>query len=228
MKDTIRARITRIMTGTAHTIVSKIEGLAPEMILEQAINEVDAAVDDVRAELGRVTAQKHHVTRAMSKLNQEHSDLEEQIETALGEGRKDLAEVAVSRQVDIEDQLPSLENQLGDLRSQEAELNQAITGLVAKRHEMENELFAFKEERKRLDAGATPEEGGSRTSPTARADRAEKAFSRVLQDATGVRRGVLRAGDEERVKLLELADLNRKAKIEARLRQLETRKSPES
>ena len=223
MKESIRSRITRIISGTANSIVSKIEGLAPEAILEQAIREVDGAIDEVRVELGRVIAQKHHVTKAMSRLNDEHGKLDGQVETALGQERKDLAEAAISRQVDIEDQLPALENQIADIAIQEKELNQAVTGLLAKRHEMEEELFAFKKTRKEAarasGEGVVSGPGGSKGTPGADAEKAEKAFKRVLEDATGVRRGDLRTDDEERAKLVELADLSRKAKIEARLKE---------
>lgn len=99
MKDTISSRITRIIAGTANSIVSRIEGLAPEAILEQAILEVDGAIDEVRAELGRILVQKHHVTRALGRLNEEHAKLDEQIDEAVKQTRDDLAEVAIGRQV---------------------------------------------------------------------------------------------------------------------------------
>jgi phage shock protein A len=180
-------------------------------------------LDEVKAELGRVTAQKYHVSKAMTKLNEEHSRIEEQTMEAHKQGRKDLVEAAISRQLDIEDQLPALESQLGELGRQEEELNKAIAGLVAKRNEMDDELFEFKQAQK--EAAAT----GSADSPAgasanggaaAKADRAERAFSRVLQDATGVRRAALKAGSEETAKLVELAHLNKRARIEARMKEL--------
>lgn len=227
MNDSISNRIRRIITGTAGSIVSKIEGLAPEAILAQAIAEVDSALDEVKAELGRVTAQKYHVSKAMSKLNEEHTRITEHMDTAQGEGRKDLLEAAVSRQLDIEDQLPALENQLTELSRQEAELNQAITGLVAKRNEMDDELFEFKQVQQQAVAGAdtpTAQHGAPRANQAAaKASRADRAFTRVLQDATGVRRTALKAGSEESGKLVELAHLNKRARIEARLKALETK-----
>lgn len=223
MKDSISNRIRRIITGTASSIVSKIEGLAPETVLEQAIAEVDAALDEVKAELGRVTAQKYHVSKAMTKLNEEHSTIEEQLALAHRQGRKDLLEAAVSRQLDIEDQLPALESQLAELGRQEEELNKAITGLVAKRNEMDDELFDFRQSRRQIAAtaessaqGGAPAEGNA----AAKAERAERAFTRVLQDSTGVRRVALKAGSEESAQLVELARLNKQARIEARLKSL--------
>ena len=108
---------------------------------------MDSAIDEVRAEMGRVVAQKHNVTKAIGKLNQEHGQISVQLEIAMGEDRKDLLELAVSRQIDIEDQLPALETQLGECSSQISEFEQAVTGLVAKRNEMEDELFDFQEQK---------------------------------------------------------------------------------
>lgn len=221
MKDTISSRITRIIAGTANSMVSRIEGLAPEAVLEQAILEVDGAIDEVRAELGRVLVQKHHVARALGRLNEEHGKLDEQIDEAVKQGREDLAEVAIGRQVDIEDQLPALENQLADQATQEKELNQGISGLLAKRNEMEEELLEYRRSVQSApssqggkEAGAA-EQGGQ---ALGKAEKAGNAFKRVLQRETGVRREDLQAGSEDRARLVELAQLSRKAKVESRLK----------
>jgi len=227
MKDSISSRIRRIIAGTANSIVSKLEGLDPEGILKQAIEEVDDAIDEVRAEMGQITAQKHHVTKAISKLNNEHNQITEQIDTALSQGRKDLVEVAVSRQIDIEDQLPALETQLGECSALIQELEQAVTGLVAKRNEMEDELFDFQREQAQAEAKAQNSgqdsdiAGAAGASAKEKADLAERTFSRVIQETTGVRRSSIQATAEESAGLLELAQLNRRARIEARLKELE-------
>lgn len=222
MKDTISNRIRRIITGTAHSIVTKIEGLAPGTILEQAIDEVDGALDEVKVELGRITAQKHHVTKTISRINDEHHELASQLEFAQKEGRKDLIEAAFSRQIDLEDQLPTLENQLIDLDGQEKELNAAIAGLLAKRNEMEDELFHFTQSQKSQGLSSSGDGlAGPRSSPVAAAERAERAFGRVLENATGVRRGTLRSGSAESGKLIELAKISKEARIAARMRELE-------
>ncbi|TVQ86328.1 MAG: hypothetical protein EA400_13220 [Chromatiaceae bacterium] len=219
MRDRISSRIRRIITGSANSIVARIEGLAPAMILEQAIAEVDSAIDEVRAELGNALAQKHHVSKAIARLNSEHETLAAQIEQAHGAARRDLVEAGLSRQIDIEDQLPAIEHQLSELLAQEQELNAAITGLVAKRNEMEDELFAFR--RTEQQAGNSRDgDSGARGTPAARVAAAESAFTRTLQQATGVRHDRLRSASAEGAKLLELADLNKQARIEARLRAL--------
>ena len=226
MKESISSRIRRIIAGTANSIVEKIEGLAPEAVLKEAIREVDSAIDEVRAEMGRVVAQKHNVTKAIGKLNQEHGQISGQLEIAMGEDRKDLLELAVSRQIDIEDQLPALETQLGECSSQISEFEQAVTGLVAKRNEMEDELFDFQEQKAKAASAsgndaATATNSASGESAVHKAEKAERRFSRVLQDSTGVRRSSLQTSAAEASGLLELAQMNRQARIKARLKELE-------
>lgn len=229
MKDSISSRIGRIITGTANSIVSKIEGLAPEVVLEQAISEVDDALDEVRAELGSITAQKHHVSKTMARLNGEHGLLEEQVLTAYGQGRKDLVESALARQTDIEDQLPALEAQLGRLSKQEADHSQAVTGLIAKRNEMEDELQEFinskKEQAISADGQSVP---ANSDSALWKAEKAENAFSRIIHRTTGINRSALKANSKESAKLVELANLSRAAKIEAKLKALEERVQSEN
>ncbi|MDQ8198700.1 PspA/IM30 family protein [Pelagicoccus enzymogenes] len=230
MNDSISTRIGRIITGTAYSIVSKIEGLAPEAVLEQAISEVDQVLDEVRAALGGITAQKHHVSKTMARLNHEHAELEDQVVVAYTQGRKDLVESALARQTDIEDQLPALEAQLGRLSRQEADHNQALTGLIAKRNEMEDELQEFIRSRKQevVVTDSDVEGFASPDSALWKAEKAESAFSRVMQRTTGINRSSLTTNSRESAKLVELANLSRNAKIEAKLKALEERIERES
>ena len=219
MKENISGRIRRIITGTANTIVSKIEGMAPVAILEEAIREVDGAVDEVRAELGAITVQKHHVTQALGRLNGEHEKLAEEISQAHAQGRLDLVQAGLSRQIDIEDQLPVLENQLADLGESEKQLNAAITGMLAKRNEMEDELFHFQRVQTQSVADSSVKQSDAGTAAR-KAEIAGKAFERTLQNATGVRISSLKSSSAESEKLMELAQLNKQARIQARLKQL--------
>lgn len=229
MNDSISSRIGRIITGTAYSIVSKIEGLAPEAVLEQAITEVDQVLDEVRAALGGITAQKHHVSKTMARLNHEHAELEEQVVVAYTQGRKDLVESALARQTDIEDQLPALEGQLGRLSKQESDHTQALTGLIAKRNEMEDELQEFINSRKQ-EAAVSDMDAEFATPDSAlwKAERAEGTFSRMIHRTTGINRSSLTSNSRESAKLVELANLSRNAKIEAKLKALEERLEQES
>ena len=128
------------------------------------------------------------MSKTITKLNNEHNTIEEQLEVALNEGRDELVQTALSRQVDIEDQLPSLENQNHALTEQEKEINDAVTGILAKRRQMEEELFEFKKNKQAAQAHAISEVGGAGTKSAMNIEKAENAFSRALQNETGVRR----------------------------------------
>ena len=52
MAENIASRVGRLISGTANMVVDTVENMAPEMVMEEAIREVDRAIDDVRAELG--------------------------------------------------------------------------------------------------------------------------------------------------------------------------------
>ena len=126
----------------------------------------------------------------------------------------------------IEDQLPALETQLGECSSQISEFEQAVTGLVAKRNEMEDELFDFQEQKAKAVSASGNDASAATSSATGesavhKAEKAERRFSRVLQDSTGVRRSSLQTSAAEASGLLELAQMNRQARIKARLKELE-------
>ena len=69
MAETLASRVGRIVSGSLHALVSAVEDLAPDTVMEQAIQEVDAAVDDVRAELGKLLAKKHLASTRLMEEN---------------------------------------------------------------------------------------------------------------------------------------------------------------
>ncbi len=52
MKESITGRVGRIVSSSVNALVDAIENVAPAMVMEEAIREVDAVLDEVRAELG--------------------------------------------------------------------------------------------------------------------------------------------------------------------------------
>jgi len=217
MKEKLTTRISRIITGTANSIVDAIEGAAPETVMEQAIRDVDGVIGEVRDELGRVEANKHLLVKSMADLNAKHNSFSEQIETAINEKREDLAEAAIAKQLDIEAQLPVLEQNLQSAKEEEAELNQAIVALQAKKREMEEDLRRFRNSRQTAGSAAVGNGGGQ--NPLHKAERAENAFTRVHERATGVGRMQSALDTKDASKIAELQDLHRRNKIKERLEQ---------
>ncbi|MFO1451047.1 MAG: PspA/IM30 family protein [Opitutaceae bacterium] len=223
MENRLRDRIARILTSTAHSLVDKIEGLNEEGILEAAIREVDGAIDEVHLAQGEALARKHHVNKAIERLNQEKSRLEMEAETAVHSGRDDLATAGLARVDDIERQLPELENQMLEHKAEVDRLGQSIDGLRARRAQMADDLLSLRRARATAPGG-TPLASGR--DAERKAARAEIAFNDRYAKATGTDRSTLHAREAEQARLLELGQLSRQNRVQSRLEALKARIQP--
>lgn len=221
MKEGISARVGRILSGSVNSLLDAMENMAPETVMEQAVREVDGAIDEVRAELGRIAANKHLASKRLMDANKRHEDLVERIDLAVSEGRDDLAEAAVSRQLDLEAQIPVLETSIADGAEEEKRLEGMVHALQARRREMLHELREFRHSRQAAQGSSggssSGDSGGAGSGGSAeqRAARAAAAFERVQERQTGL------TGPDHSLsgagKLAELEDLARKNRIQERL-----------
>ncbi len=223
MAETLRARVGRVIAGSLHALLDTLEDQAPEAMMEQAIREVDQVIDDVRAELGAVAANRHLAQQQHAEQNKRHLELATQIEHAIAESRDDLARAAVARQLDIEAQLPVLETTLADLAREENELKGYVDALLGKKREMNEAVIAFRASRARAASAA----GGVAAAGSARSrlDDATAAFDKVHARQTGMSVAAHGATLEQAAKLKELDDLVRQNKVEERLARLKAGKA---
>lgn len=214
MADSLRTRVARVIAGGAHALLDKIEDAAPVAVLEQAVREVEQVTDDVRAELGRIVANRHLAQQQHLHLNKEHDELSVSVTTAISEQREDLAKSAIARQLDIEAQLPILESALGELGQQDKELSGFIDALMGKRREMEKAIEDFQASQ-RLAEGSVPGRATGNNAAS-KLKSAESAFDRTYRRQTGLS-GTAGTGLEQAAKLNELTQLMRENKISERL-----------
>jgi phage shock protein A len=216
MTDSLRTRVARLIAGGVHALMDRVEDAAPVALLEQAAREVDQLADEVRAELGKVTANRHLAQQQHLHLNREHEDLHAAIEAALAAGKDDLARTAIARQIDIEAQLPVLEASLTEKVDKEKELSGYVDALMSKRREMDAAIRDFEASRRQAQA---PDLGASAAAnPIAqRLQAAQAAFDRTHQRHTGLDATGRHASIEQAAKLRELGDLMRDNKINERL-----------
>lgn len=219
MSETLTGRVGRLISGGFNALVDAVENSAPELVMEQAIREIDGAIDDVRAELGRVVASKHLSNTRMLEENNKHEELAANVELAVKEGREDLAEAAISKQLDIEAQMPVLETNISELGSKEKELEGFIKALQAKKREMKDELHQYRKSVKEASTvgRSVPVTSGSNNDVGSNVEKAESAFERVLEKATGV--NGLRGGTDAQTEaqVAELQELAHKNRIQERL-----------
>lgn len=216
MSENLASRVKRLVSGSVNSLVDAVENASPDMVMAEAIREIDRATDEMREELGRVLAGKHLASRRLMDANGKHEALTEQIETAVQQRRDDLAEAAISRQMDIESQIPVLETAIGDANAEEAKLEGYIQALQARRREMNEDLDAFKAA-KAEETSAIGEHSADTSGGTAqKVSNAEQAFDRAMRNTTGVpATGAARPQDA--AKLAELEALSRQNRIRERL-----------
>lgn len=217
MKENLTSRVGRIISGSVNAVISTVENAAPEMILEEAVREIDGAIDDVRAELGRATASKHLANNRMMEENQLHEELSEQIATAVASNRDDLAEAGIAQQMDIEVQMPILERAIADASEKEKELEGYIQALQAKKREMREAIKQVAESRQEAQASVGEAGVATGSDVAGRVAKAESAFDRIMEKQTGLAagRGMPNAGTA--AKLAELEELSRSNRIKERL-----------
>lgn len=220
MSESMTTRVGRLISGSMNALIDAVENAAPESVMEEAIREVDNAIDDVRTELGRTVASKHIASKRLMDENRKYESLTENIEVAVKESRDDLATAAIAQQLDIEAQIPVLEAAILDSGNQEKELESYIAALQAKKREMKDELRSFQESQKESPASST---GGAVTAATgksnidAKVEKAGSAFDRVLEKATGVAAANSAVNTENAAKVAELEELAQKNRVNERL-----------
>lgn len=225
MAETIKTRVGRVIAGSVHAFIDRLEDQAPEAVMEQSIREADAVIGDVRHELGTVTANRHLAQQQHAKLNGQHEALSDQIAYALSESREDLARSAVARQLDIEAQLPVLETTLAEHARHENELQGFVAALLAKKREMADALAEFR--KARAASAAVSSSNGVPSGGTAelRMGTVTNAFDRVYARQTGLS-GTDRSNNlAQAAQLQELDALVRENKIAERMAQLKAGKA---
>ena len=222
MSETLSRRVGRLVSGGFHALIDAAENLAPEVAMNESIREIERAVDEVRAELGKVLAQKHLAAKKMADESNRHEAIDANLQAAVVAGRDDLAEAGIAEQMDIEARLPVLENTIADCAAQEKELEGFIAALQAKKREMQQQLQDWRAAQQSMGTGKTASGNGSDLNRIARdAEKSGNAFDRVMGRQNAVHSSTDAA---QLAKLKELEDLSRNNRIAERLAALKAGK----
>ena len=221
MSETLSRRVGRLVSGGFHALIDAAENLAPEAVMNESIREIERAVDEVRAELGKVLAQKHLAAKKMADESNRHEAIDANLQAAVDAGRDDLAEAGIAEQMDIEARLPILENTIADCAAQEKELEGFIAALQAKKREMQQQLQDWRAAQQSMGTGKTVGGNGSDLNRITRdAEKSGNAFDRVMGRQNSVHSSTDAA---QLAKLKELEDLSRNNRIAERLAALKAK-----
>lgn len=211
-------RIGRVISGMTHAAISAAEQSNPQAVMEQAIREIDAAADEVRVELGKALAEQHRVDARRKELLRERDELDEKLKLAVAQGRDDLAESGIARQLDIEAQAAVLDRLLDDVADRIAQLNQSLDAVNASRREAEERLKELLDSQRAAAQQAAGSSTASKNGAARKVERAEAVISRVSGVPTGPAHEQAKAIDE-------LNRLAREQAIQDRLARLKSQKN---
>ena len=220
MAESILIRVKRVVMGGVGDMVDAMETAQGESVLREALREVDRAIDDARGEVGRIASKRMLASRQAGMIRARASEFTEKARIALAEGRSDIAEALISRQVDLEAQIPVIEGAERDAQAEETELAQCLSALQARKREMEADLEAFVAARRLATSDSAPADGRENGSGRRRAEQATAAFDRVMKNSGGVA-GAAPPDRETASKIAEFDGLLRQRKIEERLKALQ-------
>jgi phage shock protein A len=217
MAESIFARVSRLLSASVEDAVDRMEQAGGEAVMREAIREADRAVDEVRRELEATMARRLHAGRQVKMLAERVEELTKKASFALKEGREDLAEAALSRQVDFEAQAKKLDAVQHQAREEEQRLQDGLTALNARKVQMEEALNAYLVSKREAALGG---DGPTRPGRTAegKVDAAERAFDRVMAGSTGV--GFARPDAQAINRVAEIDGLQKSATIAERLASL--------
>lgn len=211
MAEPIYLRVRRLLSASAEEAVDALERATGAGLLREAIRQVDGALDEVRAEHRAQAERSARAGRRRQELRERIADLDEKARFALGKGREDLAEAAVSSQLDLEARIERLDGVQADSAEQIVKLDECVAALGARKAQMLKDLRGF--EAARRDQGADSRESRRDARIERTVSRAEQAFERVMA-GTGDGIG---AGDDNEEKLAEIDAIRREAALADRM-----------
>ncbi|WP_201781271.1 PspA/IM30 family protein [Sphingomonas sp. Leaf357] len=183
--ESILVRVRRLLSARIEDSVDAMERANNDGVMREAIREVDRTIDAVRGDQERAMTRRLQAARQTEMIARKVEELTAKARFAVDGGRDDLAEGALKRQIDLEQQTGNL-GQVQDLaREEEAKLDESLAALRGRKAQMQEALAAF--EIARADASMGGDGGFSQARHVEhKVEQAEAAFDRAMTGAGGV------------------------------------------
>jgi phage shock protein A len=220
MSESIVVRVKRIVTANVFDVVERMEKSQAEIVMKEAVREVENAIADIRTEQGRVKVRHVQASKQHDIHQKKVVELAEKMDFAIAQNRDDLAKAAIARQMDLEAQMKILTEAVAEAEAEETKLADYVVALQARKRDMDDQLKTIVAAKADV-AAAMP--GADSSAPMARADNATEVFRRAMDGATNLQAMKSTAADMS--KLNELEQLSHAAMIEKRLEAAKLRKS---
>lgn len=214
MAESVFLRVRRLLSARVEDSVDAMERANSDGTMREAIREVDRALDEVRATQEKAMTRRLQAARQQGMIAKKLEELTAKARFALQEGREDLAEGALSRQVDLEQENGKLDQVQEYAKDEEAKLEESLAALRARKKQMEEALAAFSIARTESSMGG---DGGFANSRGVerKVEQAEAAFDRAMTGAGGT--GFTRGDAEALNRVAEIDTLQKGATVAQRL-----------
>lgn len=219
--NSLSARIKRLLTANVHSLISSLENLTPQALLEQYLREFDDVIDQARAELGKQEAAKHQASRALIRFNNELENLSEQIEIALSSNQEEAAKSGIAKQIELEEQIDTLNNSLNDVIERITSTENDVLNLKVKRKEMEEALKELIIAQK--EAGIDASFDNTHSSNKQKAEKLEDAFNRMMGKTSQLNGLLSSPSDASPEQLRKLKEMQKEHRINERLARLKNK-----
>jgi phage shock protein A len=223
MAEPIFMRIKRLISGSVEEAVDALERAGGVGVMRESIREIDRLVDEANAERGKATTKRLQAMRQGRLYSERLAALQEKAEFAVEQGRDDLAEAALQRQIDFETTMKTLEQTEAEAGAEERQIEEAIASLNLRKARMEEELKAFEAAKREANTASLGGEDAAGHDKHHRVDRAEAAFSRAMAGAGGVA-GVAALDTATHAKLAEIETIQRSDTIAKRMEAIRAKK----
>jgi phage shock protein A len=218
--EAILGRVKRIVCAGLEGVTDAVERVGGPLVMREAVREVERAADRIATQRDKARVQRNQAVARQRNLRGQISTLEGQARFAMERGREDLAQVALSRQMDAEQQVRSLDALIGQAGQQEAAFEEQIAELVARAAQMKREYALFEAGHSGGQDGAV----GPDRQTTRKVVQAEATFERAMSSAAGYGFGL--NDPHSAAALGEVEDLQRQAALEQRFAELQASMKP--
>ena len=219
MGETLINRVMRIVSGNIHDTIDAVETYQAETIMREALREIERTISEVKAETRKSNGNRLLAQKRQQMTDAKLDELSEKARIAISNNRDDLAEAALSRQLDLEAQIPVLKQAEETAEKNNDELNGFMQALIGRKSEMQSELDAFIEMRNEQNIGGVEGDGPNAVRLEDRADHAIEAFDRARKNGGGAA-GYTSSDCDTVVQMNELNSIIRKKRISERLAEL--------
>jgi phage shock protein A len=215
--ESIIARVSRLLSAKLEDSIDRLEQAGGPDVMREAIREVDRAIDQISSDHEAAMARRLQAARLQRMVSERVDQLMEKAKFAVCEGRDDLAEAALSRQIDFEQQTANLDEVQAQAREDELRLENCVAALQTRKKQMDDALSAFLVSQSQAATGGDGPVHAVRNVENQVA-RSEQAFERAMAGVGGV--GFTRADALTINRVAELDGLQRSATVAARMAKL--------